>query len=159
MKAILLTQGKRALVDDEDYAELSKRKWCATRWYHSFYAVRHLNKKSILPMHRAIMGLSLGDGKMIDHINRDTLDNRKRNLRVVTPSLNEYNKKKQSNNSSGYRGITWDKNRNKWQARVGIKGKLVFCGRFDNKIEAALAYDSGAIKYYGEDAILNFPKG
>ena len=78
------------------------------------------------------------------------------NCRFVSNGINQQNKRMQSNNKSGYRGVCWNKNKQKWQAQINIFGKQKSCGAFTNKIEAAKARDRCAIKF-GIDTILNFP--
>ena len=82
----------------------------------------------------------------------------KHNLRIASHSLNQYNCKQKSSNTSGYRGVTWAEKRKKWVAQIRIKNKHIYLGIFSEKESAALAYDEAAITHYGNDAILNFPK-
>ncbi len=153
MKKIELTKGKYALVDDNDYDFLMKWKWC----FNGRCAVRHSRKlekgKTSIFMHRVI--LQTPDGLDTDHKNQNALDNRRNNLRVCSRSENMGNRGKQINNTVGFKGIVWHKNR--WVARVRGKNKKMHIGRFDNKIEAARAYDKMAIEVFGEFASLNFP--
>ena len=165
MKKIQLTQGYEALVDDEDYEWLSSFKWYACRKRSGngavIYATRDVvptRQRIKISMHRQILGLFHGDGKICDHRNQNTLDNRRHNLRIVTHSLNQYNCKQKANNTSGYRGVTWVKKRRKWKAQIVFKKKHINLGDFCEKESAALAYDKAAIIYYGNDAILNFPE-
>lgn len=154
MKEIPLTQGKVALVDDEDYEWLIKFKW----HYGAKYArisSQDVEMKSMSYMHRIIMKAPAG--MLVDHANGDRLDNRKHNLRVCTKSQNEMNSIFQSNNKTGYKGVFWDQNRAKYRSEIGIDGKRVFLGRFDCKHEAARAYNTAAMKYHGEFARLNEP--
>lgn len=154
MKKISLTQGKFALVDDEDFPILDKVSW----YFNSHgYADRKPRKKS-LSMHRFLMGDP--KGMKIDHINGDGLDNRKANLRICTHQQNLYNSKLSKKNKSGYKGVSWDKVNKKWRATVhvttGSTTKIVQIGRFSNAKLAAQAYDLAARKHYGEFARLNF---
>jgi hypothetical protein len=95
------------------------------------------------------------EGMDTDHKNRDTLDNRKSNLRICSHQLNHGNRTKQSNNSSGYKGVLWHKQRSKWWARIQIKGKQISLGCYRDKDDAARAYDYAALKYFGEFARFN----
>lgn len=160
MKEINLTHGKTAIVDDADYERLSKYNWCVYKHRNTFYAARRAmvgGRSSHLKMHREILGLSTGDGQLVDHKNRNGIDNRRENLRIVTPSLNSYNRKKAINNTSGYRGVSWNKGVCKWVSIFTKDKKHKHIGCFKNAVEAAKEYDIAVLKYRGEDAILNFP--
>ena len=92
----------------------------------------------------------------VDHINGNRLDNRKENLRLVTPQQNNMNRKPLKNSTSKYKGVFWDKNRNKWLVLIMIGDKSRYLGRYQDEREAALAYDKAAKKLFGEYAHLNF---
>ncbi|MCK9521084.1 MAG: AP2 domain-containing protein [Dehalococcoidia bacterium] len=160
VKRISLTRGLSVIIDSEDFDELSKYKWYACKKRNLFYAYRDkmINKQKIhIPMHRQIMQLHSGDKAICDHINRNTLDNRKANLRIVTHSLNQYNCVMiRKNNTTGYRGITFHRKLGKWIAQIRVNNKHIYIGVFTSKEEAAKAYDKEAIKYYGKNAMLNF---
>lgn len=161
MKEILLTQNKITLVDDEDYEWLSKHKWYADKIGNTYYAGRSIRvngKKICVTMHREILGLKAKDGKIADHIDRNGLHNRKVNLRIVSQAINIHNGRFRTNNTSGYRGVVWERRREKWQAQLTINKKNIFCGYFPSAIEAAIARDNKATEYLGVNAILNFPK-
>ena len=160
-RRIPLTQGKFAIVDPEDYERLAKYKWFAVGYERSFYAMRMVKakagrvKQKSVRMHRAV--LDVPEGKFIDHINHNGLDNRKANLRIVTRGENSWNKRKQRGNySSQYKGVTWLKRSGKWQARIVCKGTSIFIGQFDDEKAAARAYDARAAELFGEYAALNF---
>lgn len=160
MKKILLTQGKFAIVDDEDYDRLvAMGSW----HFDKGYAKRTLNykkpngkrSKKSLWMHRVIMGLDFGDKRQVDHINHDTLDNRRSNLRISSHAENQRNSRKPKNNTSGYKGVSFHKNSKKYQARLSFKDKEIYIGLFECPKEAAKAYNKAARKYHGEFAHLN----
>ena len=92
---------------------------------------------------------------VVDHINSDSLDNRRSNLRVCTVSQNNMNSAIGRNNKSGYKGVSWDKTNKKWRAGIKAKGKSVSLGSFNSKKDAARAYNEAAKKAYGEFAKLN----
>ena len=107
--------------------------------------------------HRIIMGIT--DPKIqVDHINGNKLDNRKENLRLATNQQNNYNVGPQKNNKSGYKGVSWKKDKNKWEAKIRNNNKLKFLGYFDDLVEAGRAYDRAALELFGEFAWTNFPR-
>lgn len=157
VRGIPLTQGKIAIIDAEDYERIAKYRWHIQVKGNTIYARRYEGKRMLL-LHREILGLIYGDGKLTDHKNRNGLDNRKANLRIATKSLNAYNCKMQRHNKSGYRGVHWLNKERRWKAEIKILGRKVSCGYFTDPIQAALAYDRMAVKYRGDTAVLNFPE-
>jgi len=150
-------------VDPENYERLSKYKWQASKSSSSgtFYAARSVwdkvnKKKHTIKMHREI--ITPPYPLVVDHINHNGLDNRQANLRPATKSQNTINKpyKKKKGAHSKYRGVTWQKSINKWQAQIRIKGIQTKIGYYNDETTAAKAYDTKAIKYHGEFAVLNF---
>lgn len=93
--------------------------------------------------------------KYLDHIDRDPLNNKIENLREVTQSQNCMNSKSFKNSSSKFKGVSWDKNRNKWRSYIFINGKQKHLGQFTNESDAAKAYNKAAIKAFGEFAHIN----
>jgi hypothetical protein len=161
-RKIPLTQGKYAIVDPEDYERLARYRWHALRIERSFYAVRQYKAKQgrgkyeSVRMHQEIMGAA--EGKVIDHINHNSLDNRKANLRFATTQQNSWNKRKnRSNYSSRYKGVAWSKSRKKWRTRITLNGRVIFVGHFDDEKTAAMAYDARAKELFGDYAALNLP--
>jgi len=157
-KEIQLTQGKVAIVDDEDYEYLNQWKWQANQKKNKrFYAWRGKKidgKYKMIYLHRFI--LKLTDKKIfVDHANMDTLDNRKINLRICNRSQNAANTDKYKFNSFGYKGISYDKRTNKFYAYITINKKTFYLGVFIDPKDAALAYNIAALKYHGEFANLN----
>lgn len=147
MREIPLTKGMVAIVDDDDYAELSQFKW----HYNSGYAVRGINRgRQKVLMHRYIN--KTPDGMETDHINGNKLDNRKENLRAVNSSQNNINKAMQKNNTSGTRGVFWHKATKRWVSSIGLNGKSVHIGYFKDKAEAETAYQNAAQSLHGEYA-------
>ena len=152
-RKIGLTQGKYTIVDPERYEELAKHKWFAKRCDRRFYAVGW-DKNKNLNMHQVIMGSA--EGKVIDHINHNGLDNRRANLRFVTTRQNSWNKRKNRGNySSRYKGVAWSKSRKKWRTRITWNGRWIFLGYFDDEEAAAMAYDAKAKELFGDYASLN----
>ena len=157
MKRIKLTQGKFALVDDEDFEWLNERKWCAAKTtYGGFIADSWDGKlKRTIRMHREITNAP--KGLDVDHKNHDTLDNRRENLRVCTRSQNLSNQRK-TRGSSKYKGVSWFKRRKKFQAYIKKNSKHIGLGYYANEVQAAKAYDKKAKELFGEFACLNFPE-
>lgn len=155
MKVIRLTQDKSAIVDDESYEYLSQFKWQARydRTTGKWYAARQVRRKFIY-MHREI--LNAPDGLHVDHINGDTLNNRERNLRLATSAQNAWNRDKNRNNTTGYKGVTREKGRRKVRAQITVNGKHMHLGWFDDPREAALVYDQAVRKYHGAYGCTNF---
>ncbi len=91
----------------------------------------------------------------IDHINHVKADNSLKNLRACSRSENFANRKKQQNNTSGYKGVAWDKEKRKWRARIGHGRKLFYIGRYKDIKDAAVAYNKKALELFGEFAYLN----
>lgn len=151
MKQIPLTQGKVVIVDDKDFKWLNQWKW---HYLSCGYAARReYPSRKYIYMHRLILGSK--DGEEADHINYETLDNRRENLRIVNRSKNMANTKLRTTNKTGCKGLFWDKDRNKWQVKITVNYKNIHLGRFENKKEAIKAYNQAAIKYFGEFARLN----
>ena len=158
MMKIKLNNGDIALVDKEDYEKLNKWKWKVNN--HG-YVCRSAHppgsRKTInIYMHRFI--INPPDGLVVDHVNRNPLDNRRCNLRLATRSQNQGNRKMQKNNKSGYHGVNYSKMMGKWRAEIKTYDKRRHLGFYGNIEDAAKAYDDAAIEYFGEFARLNFPE-
>ena len=153
---IILTQGKVALVDAKNHFRLAMNKW---RYNNQGYAVRNENGKIIL-MHRLILEWKLGHSNFeeCDHENHNGIDNEEENLRPATHAQNAQNRRKLSNATSKYKGVSWHKVANKWQAYIVVNKELIYLGLFDIEIDAARAYNTAAKEYFGEFACLNFPE-
>ena len=162
-RRIRLTQGKYAIVDPDDYERLSKHKWHAFKSKNTFYAERAVSvgkvrRRVIIKMHREVV--KVPDGMFVDHKNHNGLDNRKANLRLVTSAENNRNRQKfqKTRCSSRFKGVSWNRSKEKWSARINFDGIQKNIGYFDNEIDAAKAYDSAAKKFHGDFAVLNFDK-
>ncbi len=144
-----LKNGNFTQVDREDFKKLSKIPWNQ----NGNYASVHMNGKRI-PMQRFILGV-FDPNLIVDHINRNGLDNRKKNLRVCTRAESAYNRvyPKKKNSYSQYRGVT--KYNNRWMAQIQKNYKVIFLGRFKTEQDAARAYNEAAKKHFGEFAVLN----
>jgi len=153
---VFLTKGKRCIIDLKDLDIIKDFSWM-TMYNHkdlkrgiNIYAITRQNKKTIL-MHRLIMGAK--KGQFIDHINRNSLDNRRCNLRFCTPSQNSVNTIKKRNKRI-YRGVV--KTNKKYRAMIRINKKQTYLGVFEDDVSAAKRYDKEARKVYKEFAITNF---
>lgn len=162
-KEIELSQGKVALVDDEDFDILNRYKWYAYQEKSGHWYVKRtpsINGKRVpeQKMHRVILGLQPGDKIQTDHINHNGLDNRRENLRKCTHAENQYNQRIRQH-SSRYKGVSWDERRGKWIAQIRINGGNEYLGCFNDEDNAAKAYNLVAIGYFGGFANLNEIKG
>lgn len=149
---IPLSKGKFTIVDDADYKWLSQWKWS---YSGNGYAIRSAKGKDgqrkYIYMHRQI--LDAPDGKYVDHINHDTLDNRRFNLRVASPTESIRNTRPRKNGKSVFKGVTLVQNR--WQVSIQVGDEKITVGRYLTQREAAAAYNKAAKTYFGEFAVLN----
>lgn len=152
-KEIPLTQGKIALIDDEDYERIIQYHWYADKHGYTYYARRSFNNKHDY-LHRFIMNAK--PGEQIDHLDGNGLNDQKYNLRIVNNSQNHMNSKKHLDGLNKYKGISWNKRKKKWVATICLNYKHIHLGFFINELDAARAYDEAAKKYHGEYARLNF---
>ena len=154
MKEIKLTQGKVAIVDDEDFERLNQFKWCATLGNSTWYAIRKstiYGKQKTIIMHREIMHAH--KGIQVDHRNGEGLFNCKENLRLCTNQQNGFNQRKpQKNNKLGIKGVGWHKQHRKFSARIMFNGKSIHLGYFNVLGDADSAYRIAEEKYFGEFA-------
>jgi len=148
MKRIKLTRGKFTLVDDNDFKYLNKWKWyCSSRGYAMRDIKAEGEKRMAILMHRLITNAPTGT--VIDHINGDKLDNRRNNLMVVTQHENGVNRKVlNKNNTSGYRGVSWFPQRNKWVAKIMVNYRNKHLGIFSNIEKAILIRKEAEEKYF-----------
>ena len=132
---VSLSHGHCALVDDEDFTEVSKHTWTLAQHNGvNFYAITHIKRKTI-SMHRLL--LNAQPGSLVEHKNDDGLDNRRENLKFGTRRSNALNAKVQSNSVSGVKGVTWDKQAGTWLVQAHVIGRKIFLGRCSN-LETAI---------------------
>lgn len=168
MKIIALSKGKETIVSDEDYEFLSQWKWCYGKRGYATRTNKRTNKHDSI--HRLVMerliGRELASNEICDHINRNRLDNRRDNLRLVTLTENNANRGKTKGCSSIYKGVCKsitkytrkDGSISKyvnWIAYIGSRKNRKNLGVFPTEKEAAIAYNIAALKTYGEFAALN----
>jgi hypothetical protein len=151
---------KIVLIDDEDYERANLYTWHLGYDFktNNFYVLSQekgiIKKQKTIRLHRFIMNCP--NNKIIDHINRNGLDNRKQNLRICTASENRMNSIKPSHGkTSKYKGVGFYPNLNKYSCRIRINYKLKHIGYFETEKEAALKYNEMAIFYHGKFAKLN----
>ena len=157
---IPLTQGRVALVDDEDADRvIAAGPWHAYRnkktWYAKHTVCVAKGAWQSIPLHRFILGAG-PEAPSIDHINGNGLDNCRKNLRHCTTAENLCNARKRRGTSSRYKGVYLDVASGKWKAQAQVHGRRISLGRFDSEIDAAEAYDAAARRHYGEFARTNF---
>jgi hypothetical protein len=169
MKRIPLTKGKEALVDECDYAYLMQWKWFCSSSGRAVrnakqsdvasFVKRPLSRQRIL-MHRVVAertGLKIA-GKDVDHVDTNPLNNQRNNLRPATDAQNSSNQGKTSRNTSGFKGVSWNKNNKNWLARICYYGVQYNLGSYATPEAAAAAYDAAAKELHKEFAYLNNPR-
>lgn len=153
-RKILIRGGQVALVDDADYERLAQHTW----YLSNGYAIRREGQRpnrTTVRMHRDV--LRVAAGVLVDHINRNRLDNRRANLRTASAAENTANVGLTSKNNSGYKGVCRPTGESKWVAQIQVDGVDHYLGRFVTALDAAYAYDDAARRLVGEFAQTNFP--
>lgn len=153
-RLIYLSKGKVTVVDEDDYEELSKHKWYCNQAGYACRNLPSINKHGKTTMYMHVQILGKVDGMQSDHINRDKLDNRKSNLRIVMPCQNQWNKGPRKGTSK-YKGVSWHSREKKWRAKITVNKKEIVIGDFKNEEEAAKAYDKKAKEVHGDFAYVN----
>jgi hypothetical protein len=159
-REIPLTQGYVALIDEDDYADASRFTWSAVKRDDGrCYAQRNIRTPDGRRTTERLHQYLLPGVERVDHKNGDGLDNRRANLRPATNAENGQNRRGlDARNTSGYRGVSWDRRAAKWQARIALNGRRSHLGYFTDPVEAARAFDEAAVRLFGEFAgALNLP--
>lgn len=156
---ITLSKGKTCLIDLGDWEAVRRYRWAATVRSHTSYALAQVRKpdgtETKLYMH--ILLARYPKGEKVDHRNHNGLDNRQRNFRPSGRKGNQANTRSRRGSSSAFKGVSWDKSRNKWIATIKCDDRSKTLGRFDDEFAAARVYDAKAVELHGEFACLNFP--
>ena len=145
---------KQFVFDADDYEKVSKYHWYEEN--NGYIRSSGKKKEDRIHIHRLIMGFP--DDMNVDHINHNTFDNRKLNLRIVTTSQNAMNRTRGSNNTSGVSGVVWVKNRNKWKAEIKINGETIYLGSFDKFEDAEKRRKEAEDSLFGEYSYNNSMK-
>ncbi len=157
-KLIALSRGLFAQVDDEDFELLSAVKWTAFVADGRAYAAHSSCKDGVRTatrMHRLLTGAQRG--QFVDHINGDTLDNRRSNLRLCTQTENNRNKARNPKKRSQYKGVFKATRGRAWFSIICVNYKRIYLGSGLDEAAVARLYDAAAVKHFGEFACLNFP--
>lgn len=154
-----LLNGLYAIIDIEDYSYVAPYNWSVNkgRYAHRRFHIGYDSEKRrsvyrSLMMHRFILeihGIKVPNGMETDHINGDSTDNRRENLRVVTKSQNRMNRPMFKNNTHGNKGISWRTQIEKWESRIDIDKKRIHLGWFSRRADALKAYNDAAKKHFG----------
>jgi len=156
MKSISLTSGMVAVLDDKDYERLSGFTWHATRSYagSTWYARRNVRRDdgvwTTVYMHREVS--SYPSRTRVDHKDGDGLNNQRDNLRAATQVQNLRNARRRCDNTSGFKGVSYDTRKKRWRANIRYDHRQIHLGRFKTPEEAYAAYCAAAAKYFGEFA-------
>jgi len=153
-RRIPLTRGLFAIIDATDYQRIAAHKWYANKCGSRFYARRstprtRLCPRKKVPMHRDILNFPL---ERIDHSNRNTLDNRRCNLRLATSSQDSANRRRATNNRSGIKGVCYEQRKRRWRALIQCLGRRHHLGYFSDLADAARAYQQAAKEFFKEFA-------
>lgn len=148
-------KGHSVLLDADFAADINPALWGCTYTGKTYFIIRfqHKGVSHLARLHRIIVNAPRG--MCVDHINGNTLDNRRSNLRICTRHENTMNQRVRKNNTSGKKGVRFIKGQAQWSARISVKGKRLHLGYFASAEEAGAAYDQAALIHYGPFAHLN----
>jgi len=142
----------RAIIDTEDVEKVNNYKWCLAT---DGYVRTSSNGNNMAAIQNIIMNFMAGTNQLIDHRDRNPLNNCKSNFRICTHLENCRNVGKTKRNKSGFKGVCWDKRTKKWSSTIMVNYKNIHLGRFEDIKEAAMAYNKAAIEYFGKFAYIN----
>ena len=160
IKLIPLTQGQVTVVDAIEYESLSLWAWFAWRnnansCYYAVHDAWDPETKRNVRIYMARHIMNAPPDLQVDHINRNTLDNRRANLRLATQSQNQHNRPKWKKRVDGFKGVYQNADTKMWYACIWVNNKSVYLGQFADEISAAIAYNEAAVVLHGEFACLN----
>lgn len=157
MIELFLNEDTVVLLDAADRLLVAGFDWRAMRTSPYLTYAHAWNRQQSIYMHRLIAGA--GKGEEVDHIDRNGLNNTRYNLRIATHQQNHANRtrERKAHRTSQYKGVYWDKSRDKWSATIHVNGKTRALGRYEDEGEAARAYDKAAVSEWHEFARINFP--
>lgn len=156
MREIALSQGKVALVDDADFELVNQFKWSAHHQGNLWYAMRGAGPKKArvrILLHRFLTNAK--PGVLVDHKDGDGLNNCRGNLRFATQAENLRNREKTKAGRNRFKGVYWSERDKVFTAKITVNYKSIHLGSFKNEEDAARAYNTAALKHFGEFARLN----
>lgn len=153
MKTIFTNKGEPIYVDDWNYDWLNQYTWTLNR--ENGYPLTRISGYTVYMARLLGDKMGLSQSRQIDHKDWEPCHNWEKNLRAATPSQNGANKGLQRNNTSGYKGVSWTVSRKEFCCLIRYKGRRICIGWYKTAIEAAVAYNTAALKLHGEFAWLN----
>lgn len=157
MKTITCDCGQPIKVDDQDFEKVEQLYkeffWCCENG--RIYTTKRVSSTETIKTNLSNLIISAKHGEIVDHIYHDRHDLRRNSLRVVTKAQNCQNRQIASNNTSGYKGVSFNKSKKCWEMKIGVNGKRLFKGGFETVLEAAKEYNNQAMKHHGPYALLN----
>lgn len=153
-----LPTGEWVYYNEEDVELIEAHRWRRNRssrdkTSYAYADIRKSGRRITVKMHRLI--LNAPPGVQVDHVDGNGLNNVRSNIRLATPSQNTGNRRLSVCNTTGYKGVSWDKGTGKWRARIKLNDKERHLGLFNDPWEAAQAYNHAALEQWGEFAYLN----
>ncbi len=145
MPTLVLRDGEKSRLSAKDFARFKNHRWLKNADGYVAHYLRIGKKATCVLLHRLVVKAT--KGQQVDHLNGDKLDNRRCNLRITSRTVNQLNSKLPSTNTSGYRGVTWNKRCKKWQSQFNRNGVFEYLGVFDDIKEAHEAYERAVRRY------------